>query len=496
MIEANRGARAASVAIFLLFLCLYVITLKGVSTGDDILHYDLVQRVVTLGRADLPPGKYDPETRPGMRFFVARGTDGNVYLGLPNGLALASLPLGALGAAADSWFSTGTAGDPLSNPDESGRREAMAALRRRPSALLTTLINPLVSALTIALFFTLAAQIAGSLRDAFQVALLLGLATVVWPYSTNYWTQPIAGFFLFASLYVSWRAGGAVNWRRALGAGLLAGAAFLCRFDTLVLSFWLLLYCVMSAPRTAAGRWASGLSFGAGIGSALAVQALWNAYRFGDWLQMGTALQRWRVFNGDIIRVLPLQVASPYRGILLYSPALVLGVMGLFRLWRKAPALGVTIAGLSATALVLYSTFVMWRSDVSWGPRFLVPLTPFLLLPAALQIRRWRAAFWVVLSVGLAIQIPAVLGVHDPFALTAYHSPVHRDPWQHFGQSDIVPQWTSVFQGNVELWWLASPARALVALVVAACGSVAAIRATQLCCRDPLTAIPRTVLRP
>jgi hypothetical protein len=484
VIEANRDTRAASIAIFLFFLCLYVITLKGMSTGDDILHYDLVQRVVTLGRADLPPGKYDPETRPGMRFFVARGTGGNVYLGLPNGLALASLPLGAVGALADSWFSAGTAGDPLSQPDEIGKREAMAELRRRPSALLTASINPLVSALTIALFFTLAAQLAGSLRDAFQVALLLGLATVVWPYSTNYWTQPIAGFFLFASLFVSWRAGGAVNWRRALGAGLLAGAAFLCRFDTLPLSFWLLLCCVMSAPRTGAGRWAGGLAFAAGLGSALAMQAFWNAYRFGDWLQMGTALQRWRVFQGDIIRVLPLQVASPYRGIFLYSPALLLGVVGLPRLWRKAPPLAATVAGLSTTGLVMYSAFVMWRSDVSWGPRFLVPLTPFLLLPAALQIRRWRAAFWVALSVGLAIQIPAVLGVHDPFALSAYHFPVQRDPWHHFWQWDVVPQWTSVFRGNVEMWWLAAPARALAALAVGACGSVAAIQATRLCWRD------------
>ena len=480
---ANRDNRAAAVNVFLFFLALYVLTLKGVSTGDDVLHYDLVQHVVASGRGDLPPGKYDPE-KPGMRFFVARGTDGHVYLTLPNGLALASLPLGAVGMVADAWFSTETAVDPLSQPDEDGTRKAMAALRRRPSALLTASINPLVSALTIALFFTLAAQLAGSLRGAFQVALLLGLATVVWPYSTNYWTQPIAGFFLFASLYVSGRASGAVTWRRALGAGLLAGAAFLCRFETLPLSFWLLLYCVLSAPRTAARRWAAGLSFATGLGSALALQAFWNLYRFGDWLQMGTGLQRWRVFQGDILRVLPLHVASPYRGILLYSPALLLGAVGLVRLLRKAPALGTTILGLSTTALVLYSAFVMWRGDASWGPRFLVPLTPFLLLPAAPQIRRWRAAFWVALAVGFAIQIPAVLGVHDIFILSAYHSPVHRDPWQHFWQSDVVPQWASVFRGNVELWWLASPARALLALVVGVCGSVAAFKATRLCWRD------------
>jgi hypothetical protein len=38
--EANRDIRAASVSVFVFFLCLYVLTLKGVSTGDDLLHYD------------------------------------------------------------------------------------------------------------------------------------------------------------------------------------------------------------------------------------------------------------------------------------------------------------------------------------------------------------------------------------------------------------------------------------------------------------------------
>lgn len=55
------NTRAASVMVFLFFLCLYVLTLKSVLTGDEMMHYDLVQRIVTTGRGDLPRGKYDPE---------------------------------------------------------------------------------------------------------------------------------------------------------------------------------------------------------------------------------------------------------------------------------------------------------------------------------------------------------------------------------------------------------------------------------------------------
>ena len=169
---------------------------------------------------------------------------------------------------------------------------------------------------------------------------------------------------------------------------------------------------------------------------------------------------------------------------LLYSPALILGIIGLAVLHRKAPHFAVTIAGVSFTALVFYSAFGMWRGDTSWGPRFLVPLTPFLLLPAALQMRRWPAAFWTALLIGFAIQLPAVLGIQEPSILSAFHLPIHRNPWEHFWQSDVIAQWGSVLRGNVEMWWMFSPARAIVALTITCIGAVAASRAARLCGRN------------
>lgn len=476
--------RAASVMVFVSFLCLYLLTLKGVSTGDELMHYDLAQRVVTAGRADLPPGKYDPETKPGMTGFAARGRNGRVFLGLPHGLALASLPFGALGATADRFVGAGTDVDPLAQTSGEGVRAAFAALRRRPSVLLTTAINPLMSALTVAIFFALAVRLAGSLRDGFRSALLLGLATVVWPYSTNYWTQPIAGFLLLAALYVCWDGAAPLARRRALGAGLLAGAAFLCRFDTLLLSAWLLLSCALRAPGSWVRRSMAAVSFATGLAPFLALQAAWNAYRFGDCLELGTSVQSWRLFRGDVLTALPLMVVSPYRGMLAYSPALILGVAGLILLFKKDPRLAVTISGLSVTALVFFSAFGFWRSDATWGPRFLVPLTPFLLLPAAPGMRRRTVAFPVLLALGMAIQIPAVLTVQDPGALVDFHAPFQRNAWRHFWQCDALLQWRSLLSGNLELWWLASPVRAAIGLAIACTGGVAASKLARICARE------------
>jgi hypothetical protein len=457
--------------VLLLFVSLYALTLKGLTIADDLLHYDLAQYLVASGHPYLPPGKYSEKQ--GMRFFVARGRDNQLYLGLPNGLAFASVPFAAFGHAVDGWTHAGEPTNPLSETSEDAIREAMHALRRRPSALITTAINPLVSAATVALLFLLACRLTPSVHAAFRVTLLLGLATIVWPYSSNYWTQPLAGFFLFASLFMSYSAYRDVSRVGAAVAGALAGAAFLCRYDTLPLSPWLLACCTFCAPKGTRSRLAAGLCFLAGLGSAIALQACWNAYRFGSWLDLGTGHQRLSDFSGAVFRVMPLLVVSPYRGLLVYSPPLILGVFGLVAMARKRPVLALTIAGISATALVVYSAFVMWRGNGMWGPRYLVLITPFLLLPAAPLLERWPRAFWVLLIVGVAVQLPAVVAAQDLFTLSAFHNPLQRDPWRHFWQFDAVPQWASVLRGNVEFWWLASPSRAVVGLMCAGVGLMA-----------------------
>jgi len=460
--------RRAALWVFIAFASLYLLTMKGIQMADGVLHFDLAQGILSAGRFDVSDG-WDPD-RPGMHVFVARGRDGKVYSVLPHGLAIASLPLGGIGRLVESWGESATEHpDPLAQKGDEGMRRAMAELRHRPSALLSAAINPLATAATVALFFLLAVELIGPPRDALRAALLLGLATVAWPYSTNYWTQPLAGLCLLAALYSLGR-GEPLGWRHASLGGLAIGVGVLCRYEVVLLAPWLLLYSLLRTPGGSSRRWLNGLGFLGGLGPAILTQALWNAFRFGSFLDTGTGHQRWRDFQGDILQVLPLQIVSPYRGILFYSPPLILGVVGFAFLWRRRTTLAVTLAGLSITLLVFYSAFLLWRSDGTWGPRFLVPLTPILLLPATYVIRRWPPAFWATLIIGFAFQLPAALGLQDMSVLNAYHSPMMRDPWQHFWQTDVLAQWRFVTQGNIELWWLTSLPRALLGLVIGCCG--------------------------
>jgi hypothetical protein len=96
--------RRLAAAIFALFLSLYVLTYKGVSAGDDVFHVVAVKSWLS-GRLALPDvlGEGLPRTPHAM--FVAKGRDDRVYLSLPPGLALASMPFAVAGRA-----TSGTAG--------------------------------------------------------------------------------------------------------------------------------------------------------------------------------------------------------------------------------------------------------------------------------------------------------------------------------------------------------------------------------------------------
>jgi len=84
---------------------------------------------------------------------------------------------------------------------------------------------------------------------------------------------------------------------------------------------------------------------------------------------------------------------SPYRGLFVLSPFLLLALPGLFILWR-APGgrpLALLCGGAALVMLLFNSAYYFWDGGVSLGPRHFGPALPFLLVPvaAALRCPRW-----------------------------------------------------------------------------------------------------------
>jgi hypothetical protein len=447
--------RSVCLLIFLFFLCLYVLTFKGISTGDNLLHYDLVLNTVTSGQFSLPVDRYDLDKQRYLKPYVSEGLNGRLYLTLPPGLALASIPTGLIGVALECLRDASEA------PRIVAVRRDLAEVRATPSAFITALINPLVSAMIIVVFFWMVSGIAESVEWALLLSIMLGLSTIVWPYSTTYWTQPLATGAVFGSFVLLSR--GIETDRLFMGviSGLLAGVGLMTRYEAVFVLPWLILL-VLSANLPSSRRRSE---FLLGIlGPFLVSVAMlmgWNHHRFGSVFEMGAFHQRMlgASFQADLALSLPANLFGLGNSIFVYSPPLILFFFGIGVFLKRKRALAVTTTGIVLTGLVLYSKFTLWDAIGSWGPRFLVVLTPFMLLPAAVihLNSRWRRALVVsLLSIGFAVQVVPVLVPYQHAAVTG-HFADYPSPQRYFTTSEIVPHIRSLAAGGIELWWLRTP---------------------------------------
>jgi hypothetical protein len=98
---------------------------------------------------------------------------------------------------------------------------------------------------------------------------------------------------------------------------------------------------------------------------------------------------------------------SPYRGLFVLSPFLLLALPGLLAMWRRRrqrPA-ALVCGGAAAVMLLFNSSYYFWDGGVSLGPRHFSPALPFLVFPVAFALRRapWsRLGAWLI---GLSVAI-------------------------------------------------------------------------------------------
>jgi hypothetical protein len=114
-----------------------------------------------------------------------------------------------------------------------------------------------------------------------------------------------------------------------------------------------------------------------------------------------------------VLKGLVWNLVSPYRGLVFYAPATLLFVFGFAAFGRMHKRQLLLICAIVVYVLMLYSGWWAWHGGWCWGPRFLVPVMPLLLLPGLVAIRsgeRWLLPIAAVLGIaGFAVQLSGVL---------------------------------------------------------------------------------------
>jgi 4-amino-4-deoxy-L-arabinose transferase-like glycosyltransferase len=214
----------------------------------------------------------------------------------------------------------------------------------------------------------------------------------------------------------------------AFGSGLLAGLAVATHLlAALTVPFLGLLAVALAWRRTRRVREGArvAVAWGLGVLPSLVCLAWFNEYRFGSFLDTGfrasAAEMLEQRFVAPLVGISGL-LFSAGKGLAFYCPLAVVAAAFWPSFWRKHRLVAAFVLLLSAARLAFVGSFRDWHGGFCLGPRYLLGVVPFLLLPLAAGIedliasrRRGPAAvLWVAAGLCLCQQI--VLGAGEIFS--------------------------------------------------------------------------------
>lgn len=385
----NHKATSIAFNLLIFFASVYLLTSSGgsdytVDTGR--VRYEVTRSIMEKADLAIPSG------------LGVKGSDGRDYSWFGLGQSLLSIPFYLAGKYAGT------------NP-----------------MLAVSMMNQLIGAATAVLVFLFSNALGYSKRASLLVSLFYGLGTIAWHYTKSACDHPAETFFILLSTYFMCRYSAGKNVPYLYMSAFSMGAALLTRpYSVLAIPALLIMPVVVDWKSCRFnGIWKSAFMNALQFLSALipfAAVALWyNHYRFGSPFETGYGLIAART-GLDFFTGTPLTtglagfLASPGKGFFYYSPVTFLFFFSIRAFFRKHPGPAACFILLSISYLLFLSKNIYWHGDFAWGPRYLLPITPYLVLPLAelLDSPAWlpksfpRKAVHSLFALSVLIQLAAV----------------------------------------------------------------------------------------
>jgi hypothetical protein len=339
---------------------------------------------------------------------------------------------------------------------------------------LTLVTATLPTALMGVLLYRLLARFTARVWPRIVVVLGYGLLTPVLAYAGAFYGHQLSAALLFAAFYLLLTRARPLSTRALLVLGLLLGYSVVTEYPSVLIVGVLFLYAWYGLQERRRIAWV--------VLSGALIATAWMVYNnavFGSPLELGyshSELWTEQHHTGFMSLTWPRWEAvwgitfGAFRGLFLLSPLLLLAVPG-FVLWHRSgeqrPEFWVALTSVGAMFLFNASS-IMWWGGFAVGPRYLLPMLPFLALPIVFVLREGRERRWVkgLCVILCAWSLLATWGM--TLAGQAFPPDTTRNPWADYA-------WPHLSEGNLarnagmvlglSSWWSLIPLVALGALV-------------------------------
>lgn len=279
-------------------------------------------------------------------------------------------------------------------------------------------IGPLLTTIIACILYQVGRKLKYDRYVSVAVVGLLILGTMMLPYAQTTFGELVATIGLLLTIWASLHlfTGGGV-WA-ALGAGF--GLALACGVNPVyfALAAVVALLILLWQQPTKSWRPVSRqlLIYALPVVIMAATLFLYNYLRFGSILETGYHFRTGgEGFNTPLWWGALGLTISPARGLLWYSPPVILAIFSWPSFHRRQRRLSWLLMVIVLFHIVAFGMWWSWWGGYGWGPRFLLPIVPLLLvvtLPGLDRAKRgswpWRLAVLTLLIAGIGVQVAGV----------------------------------------------------------------------------------------
>ena len=329
--------------------------------------------------------------------------------------------------------------------------------------LTTVFTTGLLISVLCLVMFRFARFLGASEGRAAGVALILGLATIAFPYATELTGEPVAAVCVFTAFYLLATFDTRPLPVRAFVAGFLAGWAVLNDYPVFLVAAAIGIYALYKLP-----RWSQLAAFSAGAAITVAIMLAYNWGAFGS--PFFFSYQAFKLSPAENrqfpeqavgfvgltypkIRILWNVLLDPQRGLFFCNPVLLLSIVGVgyfARLKRWRAEFIVTV--YSFVVLFLFNasygeSIISWGGGTATGPRQIVASVPFMVLALAFLP---AACNWLLGAMGaLSAAIMLMATATNPHFPYEYDNPVRDFAFQQFLRGDFATNRDAFFGGGM-----------------------------------------------
>ena len=382
--------KVTAIYLFIFVICIYFVSLSSFPTIDQFVsRYEVTKSIVERFDLSVPEGNQSN----------IKGLDGRSYSLYGLGWPILAVPLYFIGK-----------------------------IFGRDTMNHVYLLNPLVGAVTVTVVFLFSIALGYSRRSSLVVAIFYGFGTFAWPLAKHPFDHIVETLFVLLSVYFMYLhtskntiiylllsafcIGFSINTRLVsvlvlpallvmMGAG--CGVKYSFEDNSKIFLRKMAIFTLVLLPFAGLVLW-------------------YNYYRFGSIYETGFQLLAAKTgldfFSGTIFLTgLKGFLTSPGKGFFYYSPISIIFFFTIVPFYKKHRWSAISFILFILSYLLFLSRNVYWHGDWAWGPRYLLAITPFMIIPITelLDSVRWRKKtsfihipVYVVIILSILIQTMAI----------------------------------------------------------------------------------------